>query len=50
MLRAREQEAWFDPEGFLLAFDDEGLAGFCWTKVHPAATAHASRRPSARST
>ncbi len=36
MLRAREQEDWFDPEGFLLAFDDEGLAGFCWTKVHPA--------------
>jgi mycothiol synthase len=40
MLRAREQEDWFDPEGFVLAFDaaSEGgrLAGFCWTKVHPA--------------
>jgi mycothiol synthase len=36
MLRAREQEDWFDPEGFVLAFDDDGLAGFCWTKVHPA--------------
>jgi mycothiol synthase len=36
MLRAREQEDWFDPEGFLLAFDTDGLAGFCWTKVHPA--------------
>ena len=35
MLRAREQEDWFDPEGFVLAFDDDGLAGFCWTKVHP---------------
>jgi mycothiol synthase len=34
MLRAREAEDWFDPEGFLLAFDDDGLAGFCWTKVH----------------
>lgn len=36
MLRAREQEDWFDPDGFLLAFDADGLAGFCWTKVHPA--------------
>ena len=35
MLRAREQEDWFDPEGFVLAFDADGLAGFCWTKVHP---------------
>jgi len=36
MLRARQREAWFDPEGFLLAFDADGLAGSCWTKVHPA--------------
>ncbi len=35
MLRAREQEPWFDPAGFLLAFDADGLAGSCWTKVHP---------------
>jgi mycothiol synthase len=35
MLRAREQEPWFDPDGFLLAFDADGLAGSCWTKVHP---------------
>jgi mycothiol synthase len=36
MLRAREAEDWFDPEGFVMAFDADGLAGSCWTKVHPA--------------
>ncbi|MFI5045633.1 MAG: mycothiol synthase [Acidimicrobiia bacterium] len=35
-LRHREKEDWFDPAGFLVAFDDEGMAGFCWTKIHPA--------------
>ncbi|MET9228604.1 mycothiol synthase [Lentzea sp. NPDC003310] len=34
-VRAKENEDWFDAEGFLLAFDaDDRLAGFHWTKVH----------------
>jgi mycothiol synthase len=40
MLRAREAEEWFDPEGFLLAFDTDGLAGSCWTKIHPPRPPH----------
>ena len=26
------QEQWFDPEGFILAEDAEGLVGYCWMK------------------
>lgn len=32
-LEQRMREPWFDPGGFLLAWDGESLAGFCWVKV-----------------
>lgn len=39
-LRRRLAEPWFDPAGLLLAFDGAGLAGSCWTRLHPPAPPH----------
>lgn len=35
VLRDRERQAWFDPDGFLMAWQGDDLTGFCWTKLHP---------------
>jgi len=40
-LQERQAEPWFDPEGFFLAVDGQGrVAGYHWTKMHPAQDQH----------
>jgi len=34
ILRERESEPWFDPDGFLVLEIDGRIAGSCWTKIH----------------
>jgi mycothiol synthase len=33
-LRALRALPWYDPAGVIVAWVDEGFAGFCWTKLH----------------
>ncbi len=35
VLRHRQQQPWFDADGFRMAWEGDVLVGFCWTKLHP---------------
>jgi mycothiol synthase len=39
-VQLRMQEPWFDRNGFLVAFENKKMIGFCWTKVHGSASGH----------
>ena len=34
LLASRMSEPWFNPRGVLMLWEEDRLAGFCWTKVH----------------
>ena len=42
-LREHLAAAWFDPDGFRIHEVGGQIAGFCWTKVHPAVAADVRR-------
>ncbi len=37
-VRSREEEDWFDPQGFLVLADGDAVGASCWTKIHPGTT------------
>ncbi|MFM1917060.1 MAG: mycothiol acetyltransferase [Actinomycetota bacterium] len=39
-LEKRLSEDWFDPEGIIMAWADNSLAGFHWTKIHGGENSH----------
>src|ERR1700733_1960874 len=34
VLKEREAEPWFDPDGFLVHDEEGAIAAWCWTKIH----------------
>lgn len=38
VLADRSAQPWFEPRGFILAWEGHDLVGFCWTKVHHTST------------
>jgi mycothiol synthase len=34
VLEDRKRQAWWNPEGFRVAWEEDRIVGFCWTKLH----------------